>query len=148
MCGMKTGAGEDPFAEDTDEPDDEAASDAGARPPPRDEERSVSRERGPDRQRGDDGGGSVRPDDLPFIARRNARGDNIKAGRETRRLFELRPEVADEESAFMAELESRLGTDVAKTDAREAALDVIYDRPDLVADRLEEWGINYFEDED
>jgi hypothetical protein len=142
MGGMKTGAGEDPFADDTngDDGDREVITDTA------DGRKSTtpSRERRSSR-RGDEDD-AVRPGDLPLIARRNARGDNVKAGRETRRLFELRPDVAEKESAFMTELESRLETDVAKTDAREAALDVIYDRPGLVADRLEEWGINYFDD--
>ena len=163
MCGMKTGAGEDPFAEDdTDDQDgtnDERRPEAGGQGKRNgdtdDEDRTgVRSETGqtPPTQRGSvasergDASEAIGADELPFIARRNARGDNVKAGREKQRLFELRPGIAGKEAELLAELEIRLGTDVPKTDAREAALAVIYERPDLVADRLEQWGINYFDE--
>lgn len=150
MCGMKTGAGEDPFADDTEEDDDGDQDRGGAGGAAFEEKEARESRRQPDTDRdppsgGDDG--RVEAAELPYIARRNARGDNVKDGRETRRLFELRPDVAEREAAFMDDLEAELGTDVPKTDAREAALAVVYERPELVADRLEEWGINYFEDE-
>lgn len=154
MGGMKTGAGEDPFADDQDDDEeDDGGQQRGetggtAFGDATDSESERLRDQEPDPPGGDDGGDDkLAARELPFIARRNARGDNVKAGRETRRLFELRPEVAGEESAFMDDLESELGTDVPKTDAREAALAVVYERPELVAARLEEWGINYFEGE-
>lgn len=161
---MKTGAGEDPFADEDDGgTGEENGSDAS--PDRRDRSSATrssngrpaggssgSRSRGGDRRRGPgdetepgDGDDRVEPSDLPFIARRNARGDNVKAERDTRRLFELRPDVAQREEQFMAALERELGREVPKTDAREAALAVVYDRPELVAEKLEEWGVNYFE---
>lgn len=157
--GMKTGAGEDPFADevvddqggDPDESDEpartETAEPAGTAEGRRAGDRSSSSRKGGGRATGgaDTGDGSVQAPDLPFIARRNARGDTIKAGREKRRLFELRPEIAEKEEPFMTELSRELGVDVTKTDAREAALAVIYENPDLVAERLEEWGITYFD---
>lgn len=170
MCGMKTGAGENPFEDDDGGGDEEA--DAGGAPgtasgrgetagtarrgggepadrPPGSRQRAPSDDRtARSSEPGAGGDGRLAPSDLPYIARRNARGDNVKAGRETRRLFELRPTVAGKEAAFIDALEDRLATDVSKTDAREAALDVVYERPDLVASRLEAWGINYFADED
>lgn len=165
--GMKTGAGEDPFADDEDEVNGgvdggtEGTEDSGGRAASgrrdRRRDRSTRGDRDPsargegersDREDapGDDVDGRVQPSELPFIARRNARGDNVKAGRETRRLFELRPDVAEQEEAFLDELARNLDGEVPKTDAREAALAVVYDRPDLVTEKLEEWGFNYFEE--
>lgn len=168
MGGMKTGAGEDPFADDDpdDEPetsddDSETIEDTEAAAGGHRSEGSGSTTRQGEhavRSQPQDTGGSetttdrgtdsdrMSPSDLPYIARRNASGQNVKAGRETRRLFELRPEIAELESSFMDELEGELDADVPKTDAREAALAVVYERPELVAARLEEWGVNYFED--
>lgn len=173
MCGMKTGAGEDPFADvegDEDRSGDSEAADAprdtdtdrpGRRGRSRDEppgrDRSSSDQPGDassdrrggapsDGQAADEPDERVRPSELPYIARRNARGDNVKAGRDARRLFELRPQIAEQEDPFLEELARQLGEEVPKTDAREAALAIVYDRPELVADKLEEWGVNYFEE--
>lgn len=147
MTGMKSGAGDDPFADaDTDdEPTDDSAADESeveveevrsdrASPEPTVEpERSQS-------------AGRMSVDELPYIARRNVRGESVKKGRDKNVLFELRPEIAEREDEFVAELERRLGTDVPKTDAREAALAAIWERPELVVPVLEEWGLGYFED--
>lgn len=184
MCGMKTGAGEDPFADDERDDDgaDEASNgdeaDASGANAAEEDANSTGAARGagesrrshdgsrehngapnhdespgydrtpPDRQEmgGDEAGERIRPSELPFIARRNARGDNVKAGRDKRRLFELRPDIAEKEVPFLEDLERKLDEEVPKTDAREAALAVVYDRPDLVADKLEEWGVNYFDE--
>lgn len=160
MCGMKTGAGEDPFADETGDDESEETGTSTSGPDRRDRSSGRSagnrsrsgpgrRGRGGSREHeesdADGRGDRIEPSDLPFIARRNARGDNIKAGRDKRRLFELRPDVAEREGPFLEELERQIGREVPKTDAREAALAVVYDRPELVAEKLEEWGINYFD---
>lgn len=174
MTGMKSGAGDDPFADVTDD-DDETEGDSETsdlaertdRVPERGESKdhteshdSTASGRSNERDT-ETGGGESRADrattdhsgqpqmsveDLPYIARRNVRGESVKTGRDKNVLFELRPEIAERENEFVAELEQRLGTDVPKTDAREAALAAIWDRPEDVVPILEEWGLGYFED--
>lgn len=182
MTGMKSGAGDDPFADVRGETDDESENDQSsdgqqADDHPADDRPAEGRstadrpsERQPmdDRSTADDGGPSgdatgrrrtdaaqdraprandrMSVEDLPYIARRNVRGESVKTGRDKNVLFELRPEIAEREEEFVAELERRIGTDVPKTDAREAALAAIWERPELVVPVLEEWGLGYFED--
>lgn len=185
MTGMKSGAGDDPFADVTDDDDTDTGDDSRnademeptERRTETTERRNETTERVNDRVKSDrsatpdrsteqprssgTGGGEattdrskgdasgqpqVSVDDLPYIARRNVRGESVKTGRDKNVLFELRPDIAQREDEFVSELERRLGTDVPKTDAREAALAAIWDRPEDVVPILEEWGLGYFED--
>lgn len=177
MTGMKSGAGDDPFAdaeeETTNDEADEESEDEDASSSEQPEVKSESTKGEPTAgvgrtpesgtaagsASGDDHGSTSESDqktstdrmtveELPYIARRNVRGESVKKGRDKNVLFELRPEIADSEDEFVAELERRLETDVPKTDAREAALAAIWDRPELVVPILEEWGLGYFEDRD
>lgn len=161
MTGMKSGAGDDPFADVVEDTDDEADDSAAAQSDRDNRGQGILAEDDHDRDRSTDvtdqltstdeedssgAEGRMSVDDLPYIARRNVRGESVKTGRDKNVLFELRPEIAEREDEFVGELERRLGTDVPKTDAREAALAAIWDRPELVVPILEEWGLGYFED--
>lgn len=74
---------------------------------------------------------------LPYYYRR----DTVKEGRDQIPFF-LRDHVQDLEDDFIADLEDRLNTsNVYKADAREAALQIVYENhADEVADLLREWG--------
>jgi hypothetical protein len=120
---MKSGSGDDPFAEtDSDpEPDPDAqqdeAMDVGTEPA--DVETTTQQ-------------------DIPYKFRR----DSVKQDRKQRPIF-IRPEVEERESTFLRNLEDAVGEDVYKTDALEAALVVAMDNPDLVAEKLREWGYDW-----
>lgn len=170
MTGMKSGAGDDPFADvgDDDTDADADAETTGRSEPADDSDDQVDPDHTHDADRGtertqdglttesettsnqttgrESGQPQVSVDDLPYIARRNVRGESVKTGRDKNVLFELRPEIAEREEEFVVELERRLGTDVPKTDAREAALATIWERPEEVVPILEEWGLGYFEE--
>lgn len=163
MTGMKSGAGDDPFADVTDdasEESEERAPETSESEPERDDEVATETEARPTSSVESTAGGAtdeatretqagshqLSVEELPYIARRNVRGQSVKTGRDKNVLFELRPEIADRETEFVEELERRLGTSVPKTDAREAALAAIWERPELVVPILEKWGLGYFED--
>lgn len=120
---MKSGSGDDPFAEtDTDsepEPDDQ-------------QDEAVAGETEPT------GPESTTQPDIPYKFRR----DSVKQDRKQRPIF-IRPEVEERESTFLRNLEDEVGEDVYKTDALEAALVVAMDNPDLVAEKLREWGYDW-----
>lgn len=154
MGGMKSGAGEDPFDDlsGADDPDGETETDTTAEHSDSDPDDEVDagdpvpeHSKTESASSSSSGNDTIAVDDLPYIARRNVRGESVKSGRDKNILFELRPEIADREEQFIDELEAELGTDVSKTDAREAALAAIWARPELVAPVLEEWGLGYFE---
>lgn len=185
MAGMKSGAGDDPFADvaektdeqteqsSTDEADTQSKNEVDESPRGKSdsltntsEKRSTTDKNSENRtnqapvnetsaeresieseaSKSNSSRAHVSVDDLPYIARRNVRGASVKTGRDKNVLFELRPEIARREDEFVAELERRIGTDVPKTDAREAALAAIWNRPELVVPILEEWGLGYFEE--
>jgi hypothetical protein len=73
----------------------------------------------------------------PYFVRRNNVGDE----REKRLEIHVRSKVAQIEPEFRAQLARMLGTDdVAKTDAREFALLVAFENPELVAEKMAEEG--------
>lgn len=185
MAGMKSGAGDDPFADVTDKTDEQtdqtstgkaktqSENEVGESPRSKvDKVTDTSGKESTESENSEAKGNQsavgkfsaeresveadapksegnrthVSVDDLPYIARRNVRGASVKTGRDKNVLFELRPEIARREDEFVAELERRIGTDVPKTDAREAALAAIWNRPELVVPILEEWGLGYFEE--
>jgi len=120
---MKSGSGDDPFAEtDTDpepEPDDQQDESLDT------ETDSAAVET------------TTRPD-IPYKFRR----DSVKQDRKQRPIF-IRPQVEERESTFLRNLEDEVGEDVYKTDALEAAIVVAMDHPDLVAEKLREWGYDW-----
>lgn len=121
MTGFKSGAG-DPFG------DDELEDDDG-----QDTNESQSSD-------------SVDIDDLPYLAERQLRGVAVNADRSKQLRLQVREFVERGEDAFVQELQERLDTSVHKADAREAAMVVAHENPELVAAKLREWGIDYLND--
>lgn len=143
--GMKTGAGSDPFSDDSS---DEDASDA-----------TETTDQGTDvtateeAETGDESHASQsqpeRPDtssdlhggNLPYIFGRNG----VKDDRKMIQYF-LRRETEDLEAEVKHAVEQELGTDVYLTDVREALVRIGANHVDEVADELREWGYRYKED--
>ena len=74
-------------------------------------------------------------DQIPYKFRRNT----VKENRKHVPLY-LRDFVLQDEKRFRTTVEEQLGEDVPKADLREAAYIVAQQYPDLVADKLREWG--------
>ena len=120
---MKSGSGDDPFAETDTDPE----------PEPEDQQDTVV-----DGETESTDAETTTQPDIPYKFRR----DSVKQGRKQRPIF-IRPEVEERESTFLRNLEDEVGEDVYKTDALEAALVVAMDNPDLVAEKLREWGYDW-----
>ncbi|KAA9396161.1 hypothetical protein Har1130_16270 [Haloarcula sp. CBA1130] len=120
---MKSGSGDDPFAETNTDPE----------PEPDDQQDDVM-----DVETDSTDVEPTTQPDIPYKFRR----DSVKQDRKQRPIF-IRPEVEDRESTFLRNLEDQVGEDVYKTDALEAALVVAMDNPDLVAEKLREWGYDW-----
>lgn len=136
--GMKPGSGDDPFADDEDDVDDESGSDPfdesdepvkptsqtdSERPSPSDPMPRVPEHPGDVDSR------------LPWIHRR----DGVKDDRAPKTIH-YTDHTLEREDELQDALETALGEDVSMTDAREAAYLVGLDRIDDVADVLREWG--------
>ncbi|MGQ3413902.1 hypothetical protein ACT4ML_16840 [Natrinema sp. LN54] len=159
---MKKGSGSDPFAEVQEEAesepdaneeqavDDESDSEP-AQPVTEDVDSQAESETDGDQneettadsseavigeppQNGADDGG------VPWVYVR----DTVKQDREMVQFY-LRDYVVDAEDDFVDAVSDELGTDVSKTDVREAAYEAAMHNVDEVVDRLEAWG---FESED
>jgi len=129
---MKSGSGDDPFAEADDDSEttdndntDDAASEAATSP--------LLETESDDADSTDTG-----QPEIPYKFRR----ESVKEGRKQRPIF-VRPEVESRESEFIRTLEDEVDEDVYKTDALEAALVVAMDNPELVAEKLREWGYDW-----
>lgn len=149
---MKKGSGSDPFADVQDEttdaeastedesdsePDRSATADA---PTPaaatEDSDRDDGSEfdsseavvREPPQNGADDGG-------VPWVYVR----DNVKQDREMVQFY-LREYVVEAEDDFVDAVSDELGTDVSKTDVREAAYEAAMHNVDEVVERLQAWG--------
>lgn len=119
---MKSGAGDDPFA------DDEQSENESPEPQPQGVQARDETTDGEDENETLDG--------IPYIFRR----DTVKDGR-TQVPFFLRPEIANEgERDLMRKLEDAVGEDIPVTDVREAAYVAAQRNPELVVTVLEEWG--------
>ncbi|WP_324760671.1 hypothetical protein [Haloarcula montana] len=116
---MKSGSGDDPFAE------------------PSSESTSSEPDRSPDSTATEPESIDSSPE-IPYKFRRSS----VKADRKQRPIF-LRPHIEERESSFIRTLEDELGEDVYKTDALEAALVVAMDNPELVVEELREWGYDW-----
>jgi len=125
MGGMKPGTGDDPYAdtEDTDR------TDPGESAKQRDPQHASSDA---------DSGASPGERTLPYKFAR----DSVKDGRNQRPIF-LRDEVENQLPELLSELEDRLGEDVYKTDVQEAAIVTAIEHPNLVAEKLREWGYDW-----
>ena len=129
MTGMKEGAGENPFADDTkesDEPNPEPTRSAEHDPQSSSDDESnetESRQRGQQQMR------------IPYKFRR----DGVQDGRNRVPLF-LQKETKDGEREAQRELEDRFDDDVSLTDLREALVMIGLDHLDEVEEQLREWG--------
>ena len=129
MTGMKEGAGEDPFADGTD--DDTETTESST-------ERSTASD--PAMEGGSEPESEPEPDQdesmtIPYKFRR----DSVQDGRDRVPLF-LQPETKTAEREAMRELEDRFDDSVSMTDLREALVKVGLDNLDETEDALEEWG--------
>lgn len=133
--GMKSGSGEDPFAEvetgdntdesnDTDEGESDSSPNAGEAVIDEGNKSSGS------------SGGSTASSSYPWLFTRS----NAKDGREMVQFF-LQQETQSKESQAQADLEAILGEEPLVLDMREAAYQVALEQHlDDVADQLREWG--------
>lgn len=145
---MKKGAGSDPFSDNVDDTDDQNEEedvddvvDNALEEEPEDEiitddaaiEEVVETANDgvvPElSQSGRDDGG------VPWVYTR----DNVKQDRDMVQFY-LRSSVQDVEGKLVGAVEDELGTNVSKTDVREAAYVAAMRRPEIVAEELERWG--------
>jgi len=140
--GMKSGSGDDPFAED-DHVDDESIDDAAGTDTDVDGDDPFDEESTPSEPEAtsttlpsipEHPAGESSP--LPWIHRR----DGVKDDRGHKTIHYTDHTVKRERRELRPALEERLGDDVELTDAREAAYLVGMDHLDEVADVLREWG--------
>jgi len=127
--GMKEGAGDDPFAEDTDEAaEDSSTTERTEAPEPTP---TTSVENTAESQTGNSHQGMT----IPYKFRRSG----VKDGRERVPLF-LQESTKESEREAKRELEKRFEDDVSKTDLREALMAVGMENIDDVEAHLKEWG--------
>lgn len=122
---MKQGSADDPFAEDDEESEPEPESAVGTT------DRSTV-------ESDTSASSSVQRQSLPYIHAR----DGVKDGRTQRPVF-LREHVEAGIDELVDEMEAELGEDVYKTDVTEAAMAVAQENPELVLEKLEEWGYGW-----
>lgn len=140
MTGMKQGAGENPFAEDSEpedgssrDPDDKSNSDISL--PVATEEQGDDQE--PSQQRA--GSASMQ---IPYKFRR----DGVQDGRDRVPLF-LHAETKSNEREALRALEDQFDANVSLTDLREALVMAGLDHLDEVEEQLQEWGYGMTFDE-
>ena len=119
MTGMKQGAGENPFADDNETPEEPAADEES------DDQTSEA----------DDQSASRQPMQIPYKFRR----DGVQDGRSRVPLF-LQPETKTAEREALRDLEDHFDDDVSLTDLREALVMVGLQHRGAVEEQLEEWG--------
>lgn len=141
--GMKSGSGDDPFADDESDDQDEKDVDEVDKedtPQPVDEDPLQQDAPAPEPTSTATPGIPDHPSDeasqLPWIHRR----DGVKDDRDHKTIHYTEHTVKRERRELRPALEQRLGDDVELTDAREAAYLVGMDHVDEVADVLREWG--------
>lgn len=127
MTGMKEGAGEDPFADDSAPPDpsaDQQATKATEETPVDTTEETTDSQPSTQKQIS-----------IPYKYRR----DSVQDGRDRVPLF-LQPETKTAEREALRELEERFDGNVSLTDLREALVKVGLEHLDETEESLEEWG--------
>lgn len=141
--GMKSGAGSDPFDDESD-PDQDASQTEEQNAKAADEaaEEETVPENGTSST--SDGVEASEPanlsarEEIPYIFRRNGVKDNRKMIQ-----YFLRDDTEDLEAEVKQAVEQDLDTDVYLTDLREALVRVGAEHVDEVADELREWGYRY-----
>lgn len=144
--GMKSGAGSDPFADNSDESDETATESDESKQESRKEADSegastVASEASPTHVEQSVETDSNSMDRLPYIFQRNG----VKDERKMIQYF-LREETQTTETNARSVVEEELGTDVHLTDLREALVRVGADHLDEVADELRDWGYRFREE--
>ncbi|MFD1599947.1 hypothetical protein [Halobellus rarus] len=121
MTGMKQGAGENPFADDSvdDETTEPVAEDAQSDDSPAETEEQTTQ----------------KPMQIPYKFRR----DGVQEGRNRVPLF-LQPETKTAEREMLRDLEDHFDDDVSLTDLREALVMVGLEHREEIEAQLEEWG--------
>jgi len=143
---MKSGAGDDPFGDESDgdsgedRTDDEphSATDDGATENGADE-RTESGSAG-DRPT-DDPSPTLDASEIPWVLRRSA----VKDDRPNVTQFFLRDETDRGERRLKNEVEELLDGDVYTLDLREAAYRVAMRHPEEIAEELRSWGYDYLD---
>lgn len=129
---MKSGSGDDPFADPAPEDDGEELTEDEEL----DESLLGSEEDEPRRvEESEDEEG----EEFPYVMRRS----KVKEDRDDVHQFFLRDEAAQGETQLLRDLEDELGKDVMKLDAREAAYIVAQRHPEEVAEVLRDWGYEH-----
>ena len=131
MTGMKEGAGEDPFAEDTEasEQDPEPSLDQY------ESEKSQNKVINTSTESKDNQPATQEQLQIPYKYRR----DSVQDGRDRVPLF-LQPETKTAEREALRELEERFDDSISLTDLREALVKVGLEHLDETEQSLEEWG--------
>lgn len=144
--GMKSGAGSDPFADDSGN-DEESSTGTAEETRESEPQASPASESELDTTTQSDGSSNSASNNLsartnlPYIFRRNG----VKEDRKMIQYF-LRDNTEDIETDAKYAVEQELGTDVYLTDLREALVRVGAEHIDEVADELREWGYQYQEE--
>ena len=125
---MKQGSADDPFADDT-EAETESETEGRAA-----ETGRIS----PEDDRSADTTASSQNRSLPYIHSR----DGVKDGRTQRPIF-LRDHIESGIDDLLTRMEGEFGEDVYKTDITEAAMAVAQENPELVREKLDEWGYGW-----
>lgn len=151
---MKTGTGEDPFADDPDPEQDrqntpdaspdteETASDTSTNETSGDDEAASTDETdATEAIKTNDAETGIDRDDIPWVLRRS----RVKDGRPEMIPIYVREETADAEADFVRSVEDAVGKDVYKFDVREAAMLVAMNHPEEVAAQLNDWGYKFLD---
>lgn len=83
----------------------------------------------------------INMNDLPYLVDRQMRGAGVNADRTKQLQLSVRPFVADVEESLIDDLDDRVDGPVYRGDIREAALIVAEENPELIAEKLREWGV-------
>lgn len=133
---MKQGSADDPFANETpDETAESTPADSPPQSPDTDDTTGGIGDPNPQRSPSRDPNSSDERPSLPYIHAR----DGVKDGRSQRPVF-LRDHIEDGIGELLTQMESELDEDVYKTDLTEAAMAVAQENPELVLEKLSEWG--------
>ncbi|RRJ29971.1 hypothetical protein [Halocatena pleomorpha] len=144
MPGMKTGTGDDPFADDPDptEQEEQGIDTEDTANDDQDKETSDQKEVvSTDESEENETGEGLKQDDIPWVLRR----ERVKDGRPEMIPTYVRQETADAEPEFVRDVEKIVGRDVYKFDVREAAMLVAMEHPEEVAAQLNDWGYKYLD---
>lgn len=154
---MKSGTGDDPFAEELEEESDEPKPESDEPDPDLDIDQNEASEQATETETQSEGDtdesatansrdtdpeastGQIDTQDIPWVLRRGG----VKDDRPNMTQFFLRDSTDQAERGFQQDVENILNKDVYLLDLREAAYQVAMNHPEEVAEVLEEWGYDY-----